>query len=304
MQGNRRLWLTVFMLLVLTGGLVAFTDSFLTRPNLVDLFINIAIIGTLALGSSIVIISGGIDFSIGAVMILSSVVIGVFLSFWNLPIIVAIFGGIITGALCGLVNGIIIVKMRIAPYIVTLGMMMVAKGLSLVISSSRPIYMAHIPVFRQITIGSVGGIPFGFIGFLVLALLTGVVLSKTVPGRKVYALAVDRQQLAKTNQNIWRIAIYIVNGCFCGIAGFLMTSYLNSAQPSIGQGYEFAAITAAVMGGFTLKGSSGKITGVVIGVFLIGLLANTMKILLVPQEWQTAALGLIFILVFFRIKPQ
>jgi len=295
-------------LIVMIIAFSALSPNFLQFNNVVGILIATAVNGVLALGVTFVIISGGIDLSIGTVMTLSAVMTGVVATKLQLPLPLAILAGIATGALAGLVNGILIAKLKIPSFIATLGMLNVAKGLALVMAGLAPIYFNDTPEFNRAAMGSVTeavapgfAIPNIVVVFLVAALLASLVLAKTVLGRYTFALGSNEEaaRLSGVNVDRWKIAVYVVCGMFAGLAGVLIAARLNSAQPSLGQGYELDAIAAAVIGGTSLSGGEGTILGTVIGAFIISTLTNGLRILSVPQEWQTVVTGAIVIVAVY-----
>jgi ribose transport system permease protein len=284
------------------------SPNFLQFDNIVGILLATTVSGVLALGVTFVIITGGIDLSIGTLMTLSAVVTGTFATVWHLPLPLAVIAGHATGALAGLVNGIFIAKLKIPSFIATLGMLNVAKGLALVISGLKPIYFNDTPQFNHAAMGSLVGsivpgldVPNITIVFLLAAVLASLVLSKTIFGRFTFALGSNEEaaRLSGVNVDRWKIAVYSVCGLFSGLAGVLIAARLNSAQPSLGQGYELDAIAAAVIGGTSLSGGEGSILGTVIGAFIISTLTNGLRIMSVPQEWQTVVTGAIVIIAVY-----
>ncbi|MDR2048461.1 MAG: ABC transporter permease [Treponema sp.] len=269
---------------------------FMTRTNLVTILLMTAVNGILAVGITFIIVTGGIDLSIGTVMTFSSVIAGVIMTNLGLPIWLGIIGALIAGALCGFMNGICIAKLGLPPFIATLGMMNVTKGLNLVISGTKPVYMQQ-EAFMAIATKPILGIPLGVIIFFIAAGIAAFVLSKTVIGRYTFAIGSNEEaaRLSGINTSAWKIAIYSMSGLFFGIAGIVMASRLSSAQPQLGPGYEMEAISAAVIGGASLSGGEGSILGTLIGAFIITVLSNGLRILSVPQEWQMVVTGLIVI---------
>ncbi len=284
------------------------SPNFFTFENVIGILLATAVNGILALGVTYIIITGGIDLSVGTVMTLCSVMAGVFVTFWGFPIWVGVLAGLGTGALAGALNGLAIAKMKIPPFIATLGMMMIAKGLALVISGAKPIYFNDTPVFRQIAMGSLIGtvipgfnIPNAVLVLFVAAIIATLILSKTVLGRYCVALGSNEEatRLSGVNVDAWKTAIYALGGTFSGLAGVIMAARLNSAQPALGAGYELDAIAAAVIGGTSLSGGEGTILGTIIGAFVISVLTNGLRILSVPQEWQMVVTGAIVILAVY-----
>jgi ribose transport system permease protein len=224
---------------------------------------------------------------------------------WHLPVLVGVLGGMATGSLAGVANGALIAKLKLPPFIATLGMLNVAKGLALVFSDKRPIYFNDTPAFNGAAMSSMVGkvvpvfpIPNLVLVLFLFAVVASLVLSKTSLGRYTFALGSNEEatRLSGVNVDGWKIAVYGVSGLFAGIAGVLIGARLNSAQPSLGFGYELDAIAAAVIGGTSLSGGEGSILGTVIGAFIISTLTNGLRILSVPQEWQMVVTGAIVIL--------
>ena len=295
-------------LIVIIVGFSLLSPNFLQFDNVVGILIATTVNGVLALGVTFVIISGSIDLSVGTVMTLSAVMTAVFVTVWQLPVPVGIVAGIATGGLAGLVNGVLVAKLKIPSFIATLGMLNVAKGLALVISGLKPIYFNDTPEFNHAAMGSVlGGIVPGLeipnlvLVLFVSALAASLILSKTILGRYTFALGSNEEaaRLSGVNVDVWKMAVFAVCGLFSGIAGVLIGARLNSAQPSLGQGYELDAIAAAVIGGTSLSGGEGSILGTVIGAFIISTLTNGLRIMSVPQEWQTVVTGSIVIIAVY-----
>ncbi|ACX66119.1 MULTISPECIES: ABC transporter permease [Bacillales] len=284
------------------------SSNFFQFSNIVGILLSTAVIGVLALGSTFVIITGGIDLSVGTVMTLSGVMTGVCITFWGLPVPVGILGGILTGALCGLLSGTAVAKMKIPPFIATLAMMMIAKGLALIISGAKPVYFNDAESFAEVSQGSVLGwlvpgldIPNAVVIFFIAAILGYLILSKTIIGRYNFALGSNEEatRLSGVNVGFWKIVIYTLTGAFTGLAGVMMASRLNSANPALGAGYELEAIAAVVIGGTSLSGGKGTIIGTVIGALIMSVLTNGLRILSVPQEWQTVVVGFVIILAVY-----
>lgn len=284
------------------------SSNFFQFSNIVGILLSTAVIGVLALGSTFVIITGGIDLSVGTVMTLSGVMTGVCITFWGLPVPVGILGGILTGALCGLLSGTAVAKMKIPPFIATLAMMMIAKGLALIISGAKPVYFNDAESFAEVSQGSVLGwlipgldIPNAVVIFFIAAVVGYLILSKTIIGRYNFALGSNEEatRLSGVNVGFWKIIIYTLTGAFTGLAGVMMASRLNSANPALGAGYELEAIAAVVIGGTSLSGGKGTIIGTVIGALIMSVLTNGLRILSVPQEWQTVVVGFVIILAVY-----
>lgn len=273
------------------------SENFLTEMNMKTILLATAVNGVLAVGVTFVIMTGGIDLSIGTVMTFTSVVAGLFITNMGVHPLIGIPLGILAGGLCGFINGFNVAIFKIPAFIATLGMMMITKGLSLVLSGAKPIYFTDIKWFSKISLGTPLGIPNAVVIFLGVSVIAGIILSFTLLGR--YTLSIGSNQeatrLSGVNTKFWLIGIHTLTGIFCGVAGILMASRLSSAQPALGQGYELDAIAAVVIGGTSLSGGSGTIVGTIIGAFIMSVLLNGLRILSVPQEWQTVITGIIVI---------
>lgn len=296
------------LIVLIIGFWIASKGIFLSGENIVGIMLATAVNGVLALGATFVIITAGIDLSVGTVMTFSAVMTGVFIVSWGLPVPIGVIGGLLSGALCGVVNGTIIAKLKIPPFITTLSMLYATKGLSLVISGLKPIYFNDIPGFGDISTGSFLGeiipgfaIPNAVVIMFAAAIIAGLILSRTVLGRYTFALGSNEEatRLSGVSVDRWKIAVYALCGMFAGLGGVLMASRLNSAQPSLGAGYELDAIAAVVIGGTSLSGGEGSILGTVIGAFMISTLSNGLRILSVPQEWQIVVTGAIIVLAVY-----
>ena len=280
-------------------------EAFFQLDNIMGILIATAVNGVLAIASTFVIITGGIDLSVGTLMTFTAVICGVFLSEWGLPMWTGVLAAIVTGALSGLLSGTLIAKLKIPPFIATLGMMLLLKGLGLVIAHDKPIYFNDTEGFSAISIDSFLGdylipdlpIPNAVVILFVLAAVCSKILNSTAFGRYTFALGSNEEavRLSGVNVDAWKMAIYCFSGAICGIAGLLIASRLNSAQPALGQGYELEAIAAVVIGGTSLSGGVGTILGTIIGAFIISVLTNGLRIMSVEQDWQTVVTGFIII---------
>ena len=283
-------------------------DAFMTRDNIIGILQSTTVIGVLAIASTFIIITSGIDLSVGVLMTFCAVMAGVFLVNLGMPLPLGIVCALAMGALAGCISGLAITKLKVPPFIATLGMMMLLKGASLIITNTRPIYFNDVSGFDQIALGSLIGevmpslpIPNGVLILFLVAIVCAVVLNKTALGRYTYALGSNEEavRLSGVNVNFWKVVIYAFSGSICGIAGLLIASRLNSAQPALGQGYELDAIAAVVIGGTSLSGGVGTILGTIIGAFIMSVLINGLRIMSVAQEWQMVLTGLIIILAVY-----
>lgn len=295
-------------LIVLVIVFTLMSPNFMQTSNLISILVATSVVGILAIGVTFVIITAGIDLSVGTVMTLSAVMTGKLVTDVGLPLPIGVAGAVMTGALMGLISGTLIARFRIPPFIATLGMLNVARGLALVLAELRPIYFPNNPELNDIVMESAIGsaipeLPIPNIGliFLGTAIVASFVLSRTIMGRYIFSIGSneDATRLSGVRTMRWKASAYVASGLCAGIAGVVLAGRLNSAQPSTGFGFELEAIAAAVIGGTSLSGGEGSILGTVIGAFLMGVLVNGLRLVDVPQEWQTVVIGFIVILAVY-----
>lgn len=295
-------------LIALLIGFSIASPNFMQTSNMIAILQATSVNGVLAVAATLVIITGGIDLSVGTLMTFCAVIAGVVLTYMGMPLLLGVAAAIAAGAFCGLCSGTFVAKMKIPPFIATLGMMLILKGLSLVISGTRPIYFNDTPGFDQISRGSLIGevfpalpIPNGVLILFLVAIGAAYILSRTVLGRYTFALGSNEEavRLSGVNTDMWKMRIYALAGGICGIGGILIASRLNSAQPALGLGYELEAIAAVVIGGTSLSGGRGTILGTIIGALIMAVLTNGLRVLSVAQEWQTVVTGAIIILAVY-----
>jgi ribose transport system permease protein len=270
-----------------------------------------AVIGLLGIGLTIVILTGGIDLSVGSVLALSGTAAGLLVKA-GLPVPVGMAGGLIVGTLCGVMNGLVITKLKIAPFIATLGMMMIARGLALHITGASPVsqlgaafgVLGNGALFRIVETQPNGlprmvfpGIPYPALLLLAVALLAAYMLRRRQLGRHIYAVGSNEEaaRLSGVNVDRTKIAAYALSGFLAGLAGIVLMSRLVTAQPNEGVMYELDAIAAAVIGGASLMGGVGSISGTMIGAFIIGVLRNGLNMAGVSAFIQQIVIGLVVI---------
>jgi ribose transport system permease protein len=308
-KGRLQQLLAFASLIVIYTYFAIASPYFFTYDNFISILYSTVVIGTLAIGTTFVIVSAGIDLSIGTGMALCAVMAGVFMVDADLPLVLGVPLTILFGGLMGLINGVNIAVLKIPPFIATLAMMMVAEGLALVVSDSTPIYFNDVSGYTDISTGHLlpgVDIPNAVLILLAIAAVGGVLLTKSVLGRYTYSIGSNEEATALSGIDVrkWKIAIYAFAGLFIGLAGVLISARLGSAQPATGMGYELQAIAAVVIGGTSLSGGKGTITGTLIGALIIGVLNNGLQIMSVPQEWQSVILGCVILLAVYTDRVR
>lgn len=275
-------------------------DTFLTMDNFLNVLRRSSVNGIIAVGMTAVIISAGIDLSVGSMMALSGMVGAWVMIVIGGPnpdgaaLVVGTLAGIITGLVCGLLNGILITKLKLPPFIVTLGTMSSFRGISYVMNAGKPY---NIPHYKYLNEGIVLGLPISVIIFAVIILLAGFVLKYTRLGRYTYAIGSNREAAfhAGVNVDSYLIRIYTFTGLVVGIAAMITTSRAVSAQPTAGVTLELDIIAAVVIGGASLSGGRGTIIGTLIGTLLISFLRNGCTLLDISTNVQLIVIGGIII---------
>lgn len=293
---NARQLGTVIGLICLMLFFWIWTPYFLTVSNILNIAQQTSINAIIAVGLTFVILTAGIDLSVGSIMAFAGVVMASVLQA-DLPVYIAIIVGLLVGGLCGIVNGLFISYGKLPPFISTLGMMSVARGAALLFTDGRPI-SGFSSDFRFIATGEIFRIPVPVIIMIVVYLLAHFILTRTKLGRYTYAIGGNEEAalLSGINVKVIKTAIYGLCGMLSGLAAILLTSRLNSAQPIAGIMYELDAIAATVIGGTSLVGGEGKISGTLIGALIMGVLRNGLNLLGVSSFIQQIVIGSVIIL--------
>ena len=283
-------------LIVLFVALWIASPYFLTSTNLSSLIRQTAVINIMALGMTIIIISGGIDLSVGAILAMGGL-LGTMAMEKGFPILIGIAVGLVVGLLCGLLNGFLIARLRIAPFIVTLGTLGVFRGSTLLISNGLPVH--QIPqAFSFLGEGNLLGVPFVLWVLVICAVGMHFVLEHTRLGR--YAFAIGSNSAAAVYAGIpvsrYTMAVYAIGGLLTGLAGMIEASRLMTGQPTAGNGYELQAIAAVVIGGGSLHGGEGSVMGTLVGAFIMGLISNGSDLLGISNYVQQVIIGAVIIL--------
>ena len=270
------------------------SPSFLTTKNIFNVLRQTSVNAIIAAGMTFVILTGGIDLSVGSILAISGAVSGT-------NMIIAIIVALVIGAVVGFLNGFIISKGKLQPFIATLATMTVFRGLTLVFTDGKPITLGSgdlAVAFGKIGGGSIFGIPTPAIIMIVVFLVCGYVLNNTTMGRHTYALGSneDAAKLSGLNTDKIKIAVYTISGILAAVAGIIITSRLYSAQPTAGNSYELDAIAAVVLGGTSLTGGKGKISKTIVGALIMGVLSNALNLLDVSSYYQMMVKGVVILI--------
>jgi inositol transport system permease protein len=272
------------------------SPAFLNARNLMNVVRQISIIAISGFGVTMIIITTGIDLSIGSVIALVSVITASFAHPNEYPLFVPIIMGLLVGGFAGLINGTLVAKGKLPAFIATLGMMITARGVALIYSDGKPI-TNFTDAFDFIGRGYLFGIPFPIYVLALAAVVSHIILGHTKFGKYVYAIGGNEQaaRISGINVDKYKIMIYSYAGLMSGIAGILLTSRISAGQPTAGVGYELDAIAASVIGGTSLNGGIGTIPGTIIGALIMGTLNNGLDLLHVSAYWQQVVKGLIIV---------
>ncbi|MFE7269996.1 substrate-binding domain-containing protein [Streptomyces sp. NPDC057623] len=297
--GLRRLLLdngALTALIILVVALSALSGNFLTTDNLLNIGVQAAVTAILAFGVTFVIVSAGIDLSVGSVAALSATVLAWSAAEQGVPVALAVVLAVVVGIAAGLVNGFLIAYGKLPPFIATLAMLSVGRGLSLVISEGNPIAFPDSVSHLGDTLGN--WLPVPVLVMIVMGLVAAFVLGRTYIGRSMYAIGGNEEAARLSGLRVSRqkLAIYALSGLFAAVAGIVLASRLSSAQPQAANGYELDAIAAVVIGGASLAGGTGKASGTLIGALILAVLRNGLNLLNVSTFWQQVVIGVVIAL--------
>ncbi|KXG44186.1 ribose ABC transporter permease [Tepidibacillus infernus] len=285
-------------LIILVIVLSILNSNFLTTNNLLNVLRQVSINALIAFGMTFVILTGGIDLSVGSILALTGALTAGLMSSGIDPIL-GFLVGLLLGAIFGAFNGIVIAKGKVAPFIATLATMTIYRGFTLVYTDGRPITgFSDSVFFTMLGRGYFLGIPMPVIFMIIAYFILFFILRKTVFGRKVYALGGNEEATILSGIKVDRVKIWVysLSGALSALAGIILTSRLNSAQPTGGVAYELDAIAAVVLGGTSLSGGRGKIFGTLVGALIIGILNNGLNLLNVSSFYQQVAKGGVILL--------
>ena len=285
-------------LVIVCIGLAGLSPDFRTVGNLLDVMRQVSINAVISFGMTLTILLGGIDLSVGSVLAVSSVLTALLMKGGHGAVVAATIG-LVAGALMGSLNGVVIAKGKVAPFIATLGTMTLLRGIALVLSKGSPISNFGNDFFSLLGGGYlIHLIPLPVIWMLIIFALFWFLLAKTVFGRHVYATGGNSEaaRLSGVKTDRVQILVYTISGAMAAVAGVILTSRLDSAQPTAGAGYELDAITAVVLGGTSLSGGRGWIFGTLVGALLIGVLNNGLNLIGVSAFYQQVAKGAVILI--------
>jgi ribose/xylose/arabinose/galactoside ABC-type transport system permease subunit len=291
-------------LLLICGVLTVLSDRFLTVSNAFNVIRQVSINAIISVGMTLVILTGGIDLSVGSIVAFcGSITAGLLAS--GQPLLLAVPAGLIAGAGWGFVNGLLITKADIPPFIATLGTMTAARGFTLVYTGGMPISGMN-EAFQFIGGGYIGTIPVPIVIMVAVFILAYIMLRRTRFGRYIYAIGGNEEASRLSGIHTKKIlaSVYTLGGLLAGLSGIILASRLDSAQPTAGMGFELDAIAAVVLGGTSLSGGVGTVGGTLIGALVIGVLDNGLNLLDVSSFYQQVAKGAVILLAVFLDKKR
>ncbi len=270
---------------------------FFSFDNITQIILQSSVNILIACGEFFAILIAGIDLSVGSVVALTGMFTGKLLVAGMNPIFAILIGGVLAGAMIGLLNGFLVNVTELHPFIITLGTQAIFRGITLIISDARPVFGFN-PIFTKIVAGRLLGIPVPAIIAIFIALALGFLTSRTKVGRNIYALGGNRQAawFSGIDVKLDTLIVFIISGTCAGIAGVVSTARVGAAEPGAGTGFETFAIAAAIIGGTSFFGGKGKIFGVVMGGLIIGVINNGLNLLTVPTYYQQIVMGGLIIL--------
>ena len=285
-------------LVVMIAVFSLLSPYFLKLDNLMTIALQTAITAITAYGMTFVIVSGAVDLSIGSSIAFTGVIVALLMTS-GVPIAIAIPITLIAGALVGTMNGLMVARMKLPPFIATLGAQMALRGLAYIMTDSKPVYIQNVPAFKLLAQHRLFGVvPLPVLYTIALAFVAAFLLRRTVIGRNVFAVGSNEEAARLSGISVAKIRIfaYLFSGVMAAVAGIIMSSRVTSGQPNIAIGYEANAVASAVIGGASMRGGHGSIAGSILGAFILGVLINGLNLMNVSQNWQTFAIGVIMVL--------
>lgn len=293
--------MVIFAVILLIACFIG-VPRFATTGNLMNIMIQVSINALIASGMTFVILSDGIDLSVGSVAAIAGIVGTSVIKLFPdsgilMSVAVILLTAIVVGAICGAVNGFSVAKLNVPPFIATLAMMNIARGLAYVVTDAKPIF--GLPEkFSWVGLGKIGPVPVSILLMILVLAISYIVLSKTCFGRYIYAIGSNREVAKLTGINVFktRFSVYIISGILAALAGLVLASKLQNGQATAAEGYELNAIAAVAMGGTSMSGGRGGILQTIVGLIVIGIINNALSLLGVSSYWQTVAMGVIILI--------
>ncbi len=294
----------VFIALICLVILMSVSSPYFLKPdNIFNVLRGMSTIGIMAIGQTMVIITGGIDLSVGSLMAVSSMLTARLITVHDENAFLSVLCGLSFGLLLGTISGLIITRLKINAFITTLGMLSIGRGLTYLLATGiKGGVASNIPVQNASIIflgnGYLGPVPFSVVLLLILVILAAVFLKRTVPGRYIYAVGSNERsaRLSGVPVNKVRVFVYAITGFFCALAGIMVSGRLSTAATNIGIGNELDVIAAVVIGGASLQGGEGTVTGAIIGATIMAIVRNAFVLLHIPNHFQTITIGVVIIL--------
>lgn len=285
-------------LIILVALFYILQPAFLSDRNIRAILQVVSFVGIIAIGQTMLLVNGEFDLSVGSVAGLSAVVAAKLMTALALPIPLAILGGILTGAVVGLLNGVVVVKFRIPAFIQTLGMLFIGQGLIQVVTNGAPVYPLPPAIGATGMATVVFGLGWSFVFFIIAAVAADFVLRRTVLGRNMYATGGNPEvaRLVGINTNLYKIGAFVTIGILAAIAGMFVMADLASGTTSIGSGWELTVIAGVVVGGVSLFGGAGTMAGGIVGILLLQVVSSGLVVVGVSSNWQQIAIGVIMVL--------
>ncbi len=286
--------LVVFFFMIIFAGFSS--RNFYTYTNIINILNQVSYLGIIACGMLFVILTSGIDLSVGSILALSSIIIAVNLENLGHSLPYSILLAVFAGAAAGLISGFLVAKANIAPFVVTLAMMTIGRGVALIISKGRPILVSN-DFLANFALMGVLGIPAPVIVLAVFVVFSWFILQKTVIGRIIIAIGSNETatEYAGIKVSLYKIFVYVYSGIACGISSIILVSRTGVGSPILGEGLELDTIAAVVIGGASLAGGKGKVLNTVLGALILGIISNIMNLLGIPGYNQRVVKGLIIL---------
>lgn len=289
----------ILMVIIMSAA----SPYFLKQENIFNILRGMSTIGIMAIGQTMVIITGGIDLSVGSLMAVSSMLTARLITVNSQNALIAVICGLSFGLFLGSLSGVVITRFKINPFITTLGMLSIGRGLTYLLATGvKGSVASNIPMQNEsITFlgsGYLGPVPFSVVLLLFLVIIATVFLKRTVPGRYIYAVGSNERsaRLSGVPVNRIRVFVYAVSGFFCALAGIILTGRLSTAATNIGIGNELDVIAAVVIGGASLQGGEGTVIGAIIGATIMAIVRNAFVLLHIPNHFQTITIGIVIVL--------